>query len=440
MKLILWPLVVWRRRRDVCSRAAGAAWRSGRCLRSGSWAAIGFTGLRRLSGRAPAAPGRRRAGFVHASTSSRSTPARRRPSRARSGSPWGSPFSRAVVVAARRGQERQAFVLAVAAALLLTPIVWLHYFALLARRRRARAAHALARLVRPARHGRHAGERAADAVRDVRDAGDRGRDRGSLAVVAARLDGTADPRGRDVAGRAVTSSAVSRGALDAAAVATVRDRTWAIAVWGAMAVWSAVLFVVVRDGFVGFRVGRFDLGNMVQAVWSTTAGSAARDHARRDGRADGSARRPRRPVPRPARTGMAGLAVTARARTRPDRRRLVGRAARVLARAPSSRLGANGGSPRARLPRLPVARGHRGRVDPSGHVRHPSLSLLHLVPRLGSAGAVRDLRRAGDVDRRAHGPARRRAGDLVRPRARPPRRRGRRSRSRAPRGHSSPCT
>ena len=35
------------------------------------------------------------------------------------------------MVAARRGQERQAFVLAVAAALLLTPIVWLHYFALL---------------------------------------------------------------------------------------------------------------------------------------------------------------------------------------------------------------------------------------------------------------------------------------------------------------------
>ena len=52
----------------------------------------------------------------------------------------------------------------------------------------------------------------------------------------------------------------------------MRDRTWAIAVWGAMAAWSAVLFVVVREGFVGFRVGRFDLGNMVQAVWSTTQG------------------------------------------------------------------------------------------------------------------------------------------------------------------------
>jgi uncharacterized membrane protein len=70
----------------------------------------------------------------------------------------------------------------------------------------------------------------------------------------------------------VTSSALSRESSTSSIVATVRDRSWAIAVWGAMAVWSAVLFVVVREGFVGFRVGRFDLGNMVQAVWSTTQG------------------------------------------------------------------------------------------------------------------------------------------------------------------------
>ena len=73
-------------------------------------------------------------------------------------------------------------------------------------------------------------------------------------------------------GEAVTSSALSRERSTSSAVATVRDRSWAIAVWGAMAVWSVVLFVVVREGFVGFRVGRFDLGNMVQAVWSTTQG------------------------------------------------------------------------------------------------------------------------------------------------------------------------
>lgn len=38
----------------------------------------------------------------------------------------------AVVVLARRGDERRAFILGIAAALSLTPIVWLHYFALLA--------------------------------------------------------------------------------------------------------------------------------------------------------------------------------------------------------------------------------------------------------------------------------------------------------------------
>lgn len=37
----------------------------------------------------------------------------------------------AVVVVGRRGDERSAFILALAAALALTPIVWLHYFALL---------------------------------------------------------------------------------------------------------------------------------------------------------------------------------------------------------------------------------------------------------------------------------------------------------------------
>jgi uncharacterized membrane protein len=39
-----------------------------------------------------------------------------------------------------------------------------------------------------------------------------------------------------------------------------------------MTVWIVVLFGIVRDGFLEFRVGRFDLGNMVQAVWSTTEG------------------------------------------------------------------------------------------------------------------------------------------------------------------------
>ena len=39
--------------------------------------------------------------------------------------------SRACVVLARRGDERRAFVLALTAAIAFSPIVWLHYFALL---------------------------------------------------------------------------------------------------------------------------------------------------------------------------------------------------------------------------------------------------------------------------------------------------------------------
>ena len=58
----------------------------------------------------------------------------------------------------------------------------------------------------------------------------------------------------------------------ARAAAAVREHAWALAVWAAMAAWTAVLYAIVRDAFLDFRLGRFDLGNMVQAVWSTTDG------------------------------------------------------------------------------------------------------------------------------------------------------------------------
>ncbi|HSF60216.1 MAG TPA: DUF2079 domain-containing protein, partial [Gaiellaceae bacterium] len=57
-----------------------------------------------------------------------------------------------------------------------------------------------------------------------------------------------------------------------AVVGIARDRAWAITVWTAMAVWASLLFSVAREAYLEFRVGRFDLGNMVQAVWSTTQG------------------------------------------------------------------------------------------------------------------------------------------------------------------------
>jgi uncharacterized membrane protein len=39
-----------------------------------------------------------------------------------------------------------------------------------------------------------------------------------------------------------------------------------------MVAWSVVLASIVREGYGEFRLARFDLGNMVQAVWSTTEG------------------------------------------------------------------------------------------------------------------------------------------------------------------------
>ena len=52
----------------------------------------------------------------------------------------------------------------------------------------------------------------------------------------------------------------------------VRDRAWSLAIWGAMSIWTVVIFAIVRGAYLNFRLGRFDLGNMVQSVWSTTQG------------------------------------------------------------------------------------------------------------------------------------------------------------------------
>ena len=70
----------------------------------------------------------------------------------------------------------------------------------------------------------------------------------------------------------VTARALAEQRAEGGVRTRARDHAWALVVWGAMAVWSTVLFTVVRDGFVNFRIGRYDLGNMVQAVWSTAQG------------------------------------------------------------------------------------------------------------------------------------------------------------------------
>ena len=56
------------------------------------------------------------------------------------------------------------------------------------------------------------------------------------------------------------------------AAAVVRERMWTIALGAVICLWSIVLFLVVRDQYLHFRLSRYDLGNMVQAVWSTAHG------------------------------------------------------------------------------------------------------------------------------------------------------------------------
>jgi uncharacterized membrane protein len=48
--------------------------------------------------------------------------------------------------------------------------------------------------------------------------------------------------------------------------------SWPLLVWAAMTCWSLVLFLTVRRDYDEFRLAKYDLGNMVQAVWSTAHG------------------------------------------------------------------------------------------------------------------------------------------------------------------------
>jgi len=52
----------------------------------------------------------------------------------------------------------------------------------------------------------------------------------------------------------------------------VREHRHILVVWTAMLAWSAAMFETARADYLDYRLGRFDLGNMVQAVWSTANG------------------------------------------------------------------------------------------------------------------------------------------------------------------------
>lgn len=129
LKSLLWPLAVWL---AATRRAWTAVWALsvGAGLVLLSWALIGFTGIsdypavvRRLQRTVEGDAYTVRVVGMDAGLSD---------SVARV--VWlvvGLMLLAAIIVVARRGDERSAFVLSIAAALALTPIVWLHYFSLL---------------------------------------------------------------------------------------------------------------------------------------------------------------------------------------------------------------------------------------------------------------------------------------------------------------------
>jgi hypothetical protein len=128
-KLFLWPLVVW----FAATRRLATALLTvlvGGLLLVLSWAAIGFAGLAdypELMRRLEDAVGMDSYTlYILGLDLGLPSPVARLL--------WlavGGALLAAVVVLGRRGDERSAFILALAAALALTPIVWLHYFALL---------------------------------------------------------------------------------------------------------------------------------------------------------------------------------------------------------------------------------------------------------------------------------------------------------------------
>ena len=129
-KFFLWPIVVWlaATRRLL---AAAMALAIGAATLLASWAVIGFAGfldypslLRRLEHTVG-----EDSYTVYISGLDLGLPS---PVARAIWLTLGATLVAGVVVFARRGDERSAFMVAIAASLALTPIVWLHYFALLA--------------------------------------------------------------------------------------------------------------------------------------------------------------------------------------------------------------------------------------------------------------------------------------------------------------------
>ena len=58
----------------------------------------------------------------------------------------------------------------------------------------------------------------------------------------------------------------------------VRAHAHVLVVWAAMTAWSVVMFATVRDDYLGYRLGRFDLGNMTPGGVEHRARTLPRQH------------------------------------------------------------------------------------------------------------------------------------------------------------------
>ena len=72
---------------------------------------------------------------------------------------------------------------------------------------------------------------------------------------------------------AVPVDAIGAERVDERLVAWCLAHRYALVVWASMVGWSAVMLRRAWSGYERFQYGRFDLGNMTQAVWSTAHGS-----------------------------------------------------------------------------------------------------------------------------------------------------------------------
>ena len=185
-----------------------------------------------------------------------------------------------------------------------------------------------------------------------------------------------------------------------------------------------------------FETGRFDVGNLTQAVWSTAHGRFL-EMTDLQGDADLAARRALRPARGAARAALVALAEPRHAPRRPGRRRRARRGAGLPARPQAPRRRVGGARLRARLPALPADAVARRRRLPSGRARDAAPARGDLVPRRGPPVAVRALRRRRVPDEGAGRARRRDARHLVRVRARAAAGRARHLRRRGARGGRS---